>query len=297
MTRAAVARASPLSHGEVAARVATVLSSLVPSDRRVIDAVLADPEGVIGCSVSELAERARTSASTVVRACQQLGYRGFQELRLSLARDLAGADAGQELTHPEGISSGTPPQRILDIIFDVSSRALRDARLTIDPAAFALAVEKIDAASRVAIIGNGGSSAIAQDAAYRFFTLGLVVHAPTDALRQHLLARQLDSSCVCLVFSHSGVTRETLEAAGAARSRGATVIAITSHLRSPLTEIADASLIAAAADRGFRLESMASRLAYLSIVDALFVGVAVCRPKRSAAALDTMAEVTVEHTL
>jgi RpiR family transcriptional regulator, carbohydrate utilization regulator len=297
MTIADGLRPAPLSHGEVAARSATVLPSLVPSDRRVIDQVLADPQGVIGCSVSDIAERARTSASTVVRACQHLGYRGFQELRLSLARDLAGAANGDELTHPEGITGSTPPERILDTIFDVSSRALRDARRTIDPAAFALAVERIDSASRLVVIGNGGSTATAQDAAYRFCTLGLVVHAPADTIGQHLLARQLDSASVCLVFSHSGVTRETLKAAEAAKSRRATIIAVTSHLRSPLTDLADASLVAAASDRGFRLESMASRLAYLSIVDALFVGVAVSRTKRSAAALDVMADVTVEHTL
>jgi hypothetical protein len=35
----------PLSHGEVVARIATVMLSLVPSDRRVIELVLADPKG------------------------------------------------------------------------------------------------------------------------------------------------------------------------------------------------------------------------------------------------------------
>lgn len=288
----------PLTRGEVVARITTVLPSLVPSDRRVIELVLSDPQGIISCSVSEAAERAGTSASTVVRACQQLGYRGFQELRLSLARDLAVSDDDDEgLAHSEGITSATPPERILEIIFEVSSRALRDAKRTVNPTSFATAVEKIDSASRLLVIGNGGSSASAQDAAYRFSTLGLVVHAPIDAIAQHLLARQLDSSSTCLVFSHSGVTRETLKAAEAAKSRQAALIAITSYLHSPLTEISDASLVAAAADRGFRLESMAGRLAHLSILDALFVGVAVSRPKRSTAALDIMADVTIDHTL
>lgn len=286
-----------LNRGEVAARIATVLPSLIPSDRRVIDLILADPETAISSSVSELAEKAATSASTVVRACQQLGYRGFQELRLCLARDLATPDDRDGLSHSEGITSETPPERILDVIFDVSSRALRDAKQTVNAGAFAKAVERIDSASRLLVIGNGGSSAPAQDAAYRFSTLGLIAHAPADALTQHLLARQLDSSAACLVFSHSGVTQETLKAAEAAKSQGASLIAITSHARSPLTELADATLVAAAADRGFRLESMASRLAHLSIVDALFVGVAVSRPKRSTAALDIMADVTIEHTL
>ncbi|MEU8726327.1 hypothetical protein [Streptomyces antimycoticus] len=42
---------------------------------------------------------------------------------------------------------------------------------------------------------------------------------------------------------------------------------------------------------------MASRLAHLGIIDALFVGIALRRPTASTKALDLMADTTIEHSL
>ena len=40
--------------------------------------------------MTELAERTQTSESTVVRLCQKIGYKGYQEFKIMLARDLVG---------------------------------------------------------------------------------------------------------------------------------------------------------------------------------------------------------------
>lgn len=116
-------------------------------------------------------------------------------------------------------------------------------------------------------------------------------------MAQHLSARQLDTSGACLVISNTGATRETLMVAGAAKRTGAFIAAITSYSSSPLTRIADATLVAGGPEHGFRLEAMSSRLAQLGVVDAIFVGIAVRRPHDSADALDTMADITAEHSL
>ncbi|MHA7224448.1 MurR/RpiR family transcriptional regulator, partial [Arthrobacter sp. RHLT1-20] len=107
-------------------------------------------------------------------------------------------------------------------------------------------------------------------------------------------SRHLDETCVCIVVSHTGATRESLLVAEAAHAAGAFVIVITSFRNSPLTRVADASLVAGEREHDFRLEAMASRLAHLGVVDALFVGIAVRRPKASTKALDMMADITIE---
>lgn len=285
----------PLAGGGFLARAQAALPQLGATDQQVIKAILDDPEQAVRSSVTELAARAGTAPSSAVRTCQRLGYRGFQDVKVALARDLASQE--RELSHGEGIDSTTPLSDLLGAILRRSGRALADAAQTIDPAAFALAVERIAAASRVLVIGNGTSAAPAQDAAYRFSSLGLIASAPGDAIAQHLAARQLNPSCACVVISHTGVTRETLVSAEAASKTGATLIAVTSFLRSPLTGIADAALVAGGPEQGFRLEAMASRLAHLGVIDALFVAVAVRRPDVATSALDLMADVTVEHSL
>lgn len=287
-----------LSTGEFVARAQAALPGLGETDRRVIETILHAPEEVVRGSVTELAQRAGVAQSSAVRACQRIGYRGYQDVKIAITRDLAyRSQQKDEIVHEEGIDAQTPAAEVISRILRRSGRALVEATQTVDPDAFAEVVDRITRAKRILVIGNGTSTAPAQDAAYRLTALGFIVNAPTDVMTQHLLGLQLDASSVCLVISHTGSSRESLNAAQAASNNGAYVAAITSFSNSPLTKIADTSLIAGGPDSGFRLEVMASRLAHLGVIDALFVGIAVRRPTESNAALDVMADLTVQHSL
>ena len=72
--------------GSVLLRVRAALPLLGPSERRVAQVILDRPGAVTEWSTAELATEAGTSTATVVRACQNLGFRGFQHLRLEVAR-------------------------------------------------------------------------------------------------------------------------------------------------------------------------------------------------------------------
>ena len=123
------------------------------------------------------------------------------------------------------------------------------------------------------------------------------MQAPLDTFGQHLTARALEERDAVLAISHTGSTKDTLAAVAAARNGGARVVAVTSHLRSPLATHAHHVLVAGGPELGFRQESMISRLAHLAVLDTLFVGIALSRPKRSREFLDVMADVTAEHSL
>jgi DNA-binding MurR/RpiR family transcriptional regulator len=286
-----------LNGGAVFARITAAENSLVPSDRRVARVLMEDPAFAIRASVSEVAQRAKVAPSTVIRASQRIGFDGFQDLRMAVAADLARQSPDSELLrHGQGVDERTPPPEVLRRILWASARAIQDATATVDGDAFTAAVQRVAAARRLLIVGNGTSDAPAQDAAYRFTTLGLVVQAPQDPLAQHLSARLLSGRDACIVVSHTGATNESLAAAQAASDASAFVIAVTSLVDSPLTAVANVALIAGGPDQGFRGEAMVSRLAHLAVLDALFVGVALARPKESRSALDHMAEVTRAHS-
>ncbi|MEV0290339.1 MurR/RpiR family transcriptional regulator [Kribbella sp. NPDC050820] len=286
----------PLMSGTVLARIKSAMPSLVPSAARAMDVVLSDPEAVVHYATADLAERAGTAASTVIRACQQAGFDGFQDLKLALVRDLAQAST-QPLVHAQGLNQSSTPTEVLHAMLHASSTALTDAVATVSTDAFSEATAELSTRSAVLVIGNGQSAAPARDAAYRLRMLGLVTSAPADALAQHLAARQLDASGLCLAVSHTGATRETLLAAETARSRGAYVLSITSFVHSPLALASHAALVAGSSEQGFRLEASASRLAHLAVVDALFVAVALRHPDRSRKYLDAMADISAAHSV
>ena len=78
---------SGLAHGDsVLAQIRSLAASLSKTDRRVVNVILEDPERVVRGTISDLADSAAVSPSSVVRTCQRLGYSGFGQARISLAR-------------------------------------------------------------------------------------------------------------------------------------------------------------------------------------------------------------------
>jgi len=80
---------SPEPTGPLLVRVRAVMPALAPAEQRVANAVLADPGGVAAMTISELAEVASTSETTVIRFCKQIGVPGYPQLRLQLAAQSA----------------------------------------------------------------------------------------------------------------------------------------------------------------------------------------------------------------
>src|ERR1035441_6898182 len=75
-------------------RIQGTYSSLRTAEQRVADFILKHPDELIYLTVTELAEKTITSESTVVRLCQKIGYKGYQEFKIVLARDLVEPTTG-----------------------------------------------------------------------------------------------------------------------------------------------------------------------------------------------------------
>ena len=269
------------------------MPSLRAADARVARVILDQANLVIYKSASEVGELADTSSATVVRCAQEVGFKGFHDLKLALAQELAALDPEPAST-PEEVD---PRLAVLSQVTRAGAETVRDAGALVDPAAFHEVVGVLAAAKRLLFVGVGTSAPLCQDAAYRFSAIGAVTDAPADVHVQHVRARLLTPDDACVVVSHSGSTRETLVVAQAASAAGATTIAITSFARSPLTEVVDHTIVAGTRELAFRLEAMASRLAHLALLDALLVAVADRTEDRARVALQSYTDVLGEHRL
>lgn len=86
---------------------------------------------------------------------------------------------------------------------------------------------------------------------------------------------------VVITFSHSGSTRDVVEATATAKRQGAKVAIITNRRRSPLAKHADLILLTAADETPFGSGGVPTVIAQLSVVDALFVGLSLVDYRRS----------------
>jgi DNA-binding MurR/RpiR family transcriptional regulator len=278
---------------QVIARLRAHLPSLQTADARVAQVLLEQPTVVIYKSAAEVAEMANTSGATVVRCAQKVGFKGFHDLKIALAQELAAMPSAARLTDERQ----DPATAILLQVTAAGADSVRDAAALVDPEAFQATVAALDQARRVLFVGVGTSAPLCQDAAYRFTAIGVRADAPADVHVQHVNARLLGPEDVCVIVSHTGSTRETLEITRSAAATGATTVAITSFAKSALTELVDHLIVAGTSEVAFQLEAMASRLAHLALLDSLLVAVAARDPARAEAALALYSDVLGEHRL
>lgn len=64
-------------------------NDLTPAEKRVRDAVLANPEAVLQCTTTMVAKRFEVSQSAISRFCQKIGFESFTDFRMGLMLSLS----------------------------------------------------------------------------------------------------------------------------------------------------------------------------------------------------------------
>jgi DNA-binding MurR/RpiR family transcriptional regulator len=268
------------------------MPSFSPAEQRVAHVVIEAGGAASRFTITELAGRAGTSETTVIRFCRAMGFSGYPELRLTLA-----AEAGRladALSGPAEMGSDiSPDDALAEVVKKIAfadARAVEDTAAQLDVAKLEKVVSRVARARRVDIYGVGASAFVAQDFQQKLHRIGRVAFAWSDPHIALTSAALLGKQDVAFGISHTGTTMDTIEAFTEAGRRGATTVALTNFPRSPLAAAADFVLTTAARETTFRSGAMASRVAQLTVVDCVFVGVA----QRSYAQTKRALEVTFE---
>jgi DNA-binding MurR/RpiR family transcriptional regulator len=253
-------------------RLRALRPSLSPAEDRVAEKVLADPRASAALTISELAVAAATSETTVMRFCKRLDLPGYPQLRLALA---------EESAQPRALSASRTDINASDTIDDVirkiafaDSSAVEETAEQLDRATLAEAAKVIGRAGRVDVYGSGASAVVGADLQQKLHRIGCVAFSWSDPHIALTSAALLGARDVAIGISHSGTTRETIEAITTASSHGARTVAITNFPLSPLAQLADLVLTTAARETALRSGATASRIAALTVVDCLYIAVA-----------------------
>lgn len=275
----------------VQARIRAAFPALSDAERLVGRFVEASPEEAIRLPIKRLGERIGVSEASIIRFSRSIGYQGIRDIKLALAAETAGP---MQAIH-EDIQTADTVLAMAQKVLRSDMEAIADTLTMLDGAALERAVAAILEASRIECYGIGSSMPIALDAYYRFSRIGLPATIVTDPHMQCVSAAQLPPGAVALAISHTGRTVETLNALQMAKRSGATCILLSSYAQTPLGRIADIELIASARETAFRAEAVASRIAHLSIIDALYVAVAMHRFDESAVSLERSNAIVEAH--
>jgi len=253
----------------VTARIAALEPSLQRSERRVVATVAENLAAAVECTAQELAARAGVGRASVIRTAQTLGYDGYPQMRVALARELA-------LAPSQEASPDTAIGRLHSAV-EQFGRNLPRLTAALTEELVEKFVAAVDAAPRVVVVATGLSAPLGLDLAMRLSAAGRPAEYLPDALAQQIAAGSLEPGSVCLVLSGSGATATSLDAAAAARQSGATVLVMTSFARAPLVAHADVALVIPPVTESFPEELLHTSRAALALVIETLVDVLVAR--------------------
>lgn len=220
--------------------------------------------------------------STIFRFCKRIGFKGFQELKISLASEtvIPAHNIYEEINENDDIATITRKS------FSSNLKTIEDTLSVQNFKKISKVVELLINADKVQFFGVGGSAFIALDAYHKFIRSGINVFANLDSHLQIMSASQMISTDLAIIISHSGSTKDMLDIFEVLKDNNVQVVVITNFAKSPLTEKSDISLYTVAEETEFRSDALSSRLSQLSIIDALYVNVMIKNKHHSGVALN-----------
>jgi len=259
-----------------------VLGSLKPTERLIAQCVLADPERIVTSPIAEIGQISGASVGSIVGFCRRLGLKGFGDLKISLARELA--QSGMPAAQSEQNGS------LYEKVFQFHAQSLSETLKANPPEVFENTVQLLKKARRVEFFSIGLSYPIAYTAYSKFLLIGMEASAQFDSHIQLIAATRLGPGDIAFGISCSGATRETVQCLEVARGKGATTLCLTNAIQSPITKCSDLCLYATPSEIKYFQAPLASRVTQLAVIDALFVSLALKQKNRTAEMLQQSGE-------
>jgi len=265
------------------------LRMMSAAEKKVAQYIIDNSSEVLSLTVTELAEKAGVSDASIVRFSRSMGYRGYQDLKINLAADLAKA--------PEQSVSGALSRE--DSVESTVNKVIRSEIETLEETIGIINYDDLEKIARIILdcdrvmfFGTGGSLMVAMDAMHKFLKIGVksVVQMDTDI--QKMESSLMSKSDVAIAISHSGSNSHVLECIKNARSCGATVIGVTTVGKSPIQKLSDYLVMTPTKELVFRSESVTARIAQLAVIDCLSVVMTYMNYDRSKYAIRRTREAT-----
>ena len=251
--------------------------------KRIADYILADPVHITSISIQQMAAELDIAESSIIRFCKIVGCAGFSEVKLLLAKysPKSVRTIFEDLSETDSIST------ISESVFSRNIDTLERALQLLDFEKIEQAVGVLSRAENILILGVGASGTIAEDFYIRLMRIGIRAVSLTDSHLMQIQASQCGPDTAVIAISHTGKTREIVSAVRTARECGAPTIGITGYPDTPLKEVSDICLELYSPEQLF----VSPRVAQFSLIDTLYVSLAIRRKDSVVQNIERMNEV------
>ncbi len=241
--------------------------SLSKCERKVADYILLEKGNIIYETLLEISKKTNVGEATILRFVRKIGFNGFQDLKLQIAKDDKPED---EANH----------KNFIDLIAANMTNTILNTKNVLDKNQLRLAIELIKNSSKLLFYGVGASGLAANEAQSRFIRMGKTGISITDNHLQLMYSSVCEETDVIVALSLSGHAKDIIEALTVAKKQNARIIAITNYSLSPVAQLADCVLITAGKENLLDGGSLTSKISQLYIIDLLSTGYALLNKEK-----------------
>jgi DNA-binding MurR/RpiR family transcriptional regulator len=227
--------------GSLKERIANTLDSLSPKHKNIARFILDNHYFTSFSSASQVGEKNNTTAATVVRFAQALGYQGYSELQEALRSELPNYMTAAARMQKRMSAQKSPGSTHQNIFYTDIKNIERTAGSLVEENLQG-ALDAIIKAKRIYVIGAGLSSAPAAFLAHSLKVMGFqTIAVVQEGLGATVEITHLKPEDLLMAIDLWRYARLTVNAASRAIEIGTPVIAITDSIVSPLAKMADVS--------------------------------------------------------
>lgn len=242
------------------------------SEQKAARYMLEHPERMETISLDEAARVMEVSQPTIMRMLKSVGYQGFREAKVAFVEERMKKSEGE--TGDVLSLAIDKTDQIEDIpakVIGNTIRLLEDSLQAISAKSLKKAVQAIEEANRVCLFSVENSNSIANDLLTKLIYLGIRCEFNEDYYLQSICAGHLQKGDVAIGISYTGTSKNTVDVLAQAKKSGATTIAITNFLETPLVQYADIVILTSNRQLLYG-NDIFSRTIHLAVVDMIYMG-------------------------
>ena len=239
------------------------------AEKKIADYMMENKAAVVDMTVGELARASGTSDATVSRFCRRCGFKGFHNLKLTLAREVL-EDEQKDQSVSNDIDRGDIRQSHQNILANKVAELTETVNM-MDADNLEQILRRLENARMVQLAAVGNTIPVAMDGAFKLNQLGIPAVAGEIWEAQAAYTFNLGPEDVVLIISNSGSSRRLQSLAQGARENRSTVIVITNNPDSPLARISDYRIVTATREKLLTEEFWFSRVTATAVMEILYL--------------------------
>ena len=283
-----------LEAGSLFPKLHSLEKNFTKAEKKVVEAVLDNPEEVLYSSITDLAEKAGVGDTTVVRFCRKVGFKGYQDFKMFLAGELSGNSGDNLNIISTKLDKDDDIDTIIQKIINTNVKALKDTAALLNTKDIEAAVTLIEKSKAIYFYGSGISGHTAADARNTFMRVGLLANVFSDAHMQAMSASLLTPEDLAIAISHSGSSKDTIETLRIAKESGAKTICITHYAKAPITKYADIILLSGHKEGPLQGGALTTKIAQMFVIDILYTEYCRRNPEKASISREKAAHAISE---